>query len=78
MWVAKKTQYGGDVVMFLHNKIIKNNKLNYPQNNVGLAHGFKTMCNPWFYCTWFRRALHMVLKPCARPPKQPMVLLYMV
>ena len=22
--------------------------------------------------------VHMVLKPCARPPKQPMVLLYMV
>ena len=22
--------------------------------------------------------LHIVLKPCARPPKQPMVLLYMV
>ena len=29
--------------------------------------------NPSFYCTWFRRALHMVLKRCARPPKQPMV-----
>ena len=78
MWVTKKTQYGGDVVMFLPKKIIKNNKLNYPQKNVGLAHGFKTMRNPWFYCTWFRRALNMVLKPCARPPKQPMVLLCMV
>ena len=22
----------------------KNTKLNYPQKNVGLAHGFKTMC----------------------------------
>ena len=22
--------------------------------------------------------VHMVLKPCARPPKKPMVLLYMV
>ena len=45
MWVKKKTQYGGDVVMFQLNKIIKNNKLNYPQKNVGLAHGFfKTMC----------------------------------
>ena len=42
MWVTKKTQYGGDVVMFL-NKIIKNKKLNYPQKNVGLAHGFKTI-----------------------------------
>ena len=32
--------------------------------------------NPWFSSTWFRRALKMVLKLCARPPKQPMVLLY--
>ena len=40
----EKTQYGGDVVMFLPNKIIKNKKLYYPQKNVGLAHGFKTMC----------------------------------
>ena len=39
-----KTQYGGDVVMFLPIKIIKNKKLNYPQKNVGLAHGFKTIC----------------------------------
>ena len=54
MWVRKKTQYGGDVVMFLPNKIIKNKKLNCPQKNVGLP------------------------KPCARPSKQPMVLLYMV
>ena len=23
-------------------------------------------------------ALHVVLKPCTRPPKQPMILLYMV
>ena len=51
MWIKKKTQYGGDVVMFLPNKIIKNKKLNYRQKNVGLAHGFKTMC--------------MVLKLCA-------------
>ena len=28
--------------------------------------------NPWFYCTLIRSALQMVLKPCARPPKQPM------
>ena len=41
MLVKKKTQYGGDVVMFLPNKIIKNNKLNYQQKNVGLA---QTMC----------------------------------
>ena len=40
----KKTQYGGYVVMFLPNKIIKNKNLNYSQKNVGLAHGFKTMC----------------------------------
>ena len=38
MWVREKTQYGGDVVMFLPNKKIKNKKL------VSLAHGFKTMC----------------------------------
>ena len=31
MSVRKTTQYGGDVVMFLLNKIIKNKKLNYPQ-----------------------------------------------
>ena len=34
MSAIKKTQYGGDVVMFLLKKIIK---------NVGLAHGFKTI-----------------------------------
>ena len=55
--------------MFLPNKIIKNKKLNYPQNFVGLV-----LNNPWFYCTLFRRALQMVLRPCARPPKQLMVL----
>ena len=53
MRVRKKTQYGGDVAMFLPNKIIKNKKLNFLQKNI---------------------VLHMVLKPCARPPKQPMVL----
>ena len=53
MWVRKKTQYGGHIVMFLLNKIIK---------NVGLAHGFKTV----------------VLKPCPRHFKQPIVLLYVV
>ena len=58
MWIKKKTQYGGDVVMFLPNKIIKNKKLNYLQKKM--------------------LALHMVFKPCARAPKQPMVLLYMV
>ena len=65
----EKKQYRGDVVMFLPNKIIKNKNLNYPQKNVGLAHGY----NPWFYSTWFRRALQIVLRPCAIPPKQPMV-----
>ena len=45
MWVKKKTQYGGNSVMFLPNKIkLKIKKMNYPQKNVGLAHGFKTMC----------------------------------
>ena len=29
MWVKKTTQYGGDVVMFLPNKTIKNKKINY-------------------------------------------------
>ena len=61
MWFIKrkkeKTQYEGDIVMFLANKIIQNKKLNYHQKNV---------------------ALHIVLKPYARPPKQLMVLLYMV
>ena len=56
MW--KTTQYEGDVVMFLLNKIIKNNKMNYPKKKM--------------------LVMHTVLKPCARPPKQPMVLLYMV
>ena len=43
MSVRKTTQYGGDVVMFLPDKIIIKKKLNYLQKNVGLAHGFKTM-----------------------------------
>ena len=41
MSAIKTTQYGGDVVKFLLNKKIK---LNYPQENVGRAHGFKTIC----------------------------------
>ena len=57
MWVRKTTQHGGNVVMFLLNKIIKNKKLNYRQKKMFV--------------------LHMALKPCARPPKEPMVLLYM-
>ena len=42
----EKTQYGGDVVMFLPSKIIKNKNLNYPKKNVGLAHGFKPSKQP--------------------------------
>ena len=53
MWIRKKTQYGGDVVMFLPSKIIKNKKLNYPKKNVGLAHGFNTMCMVLKPCAWF-------------------------
>ena len=55
MSFRKTTQYGGDVVMFLLNKIIKNNKIELSA---------KTML-----------VVHMVLIPCGRPPKQPMVLL---
>ena len=33
----KATQYEGDVVMFLLNKIIKNKKLNYPQKTMSKA-----------------------------------------
>ena len=58
MWVIKTTQYGGDVVPFLSNKIIKNKKSELSAKKMF--------------------PLHIVLKPCARPPKQPMVLLYMV
>ena len=47
MWVTKKTQYGGDVVMFLPNKIIKNKKLNYPKKIVALVHGLREPCK-WF------------------------------
>ena len=44
MSVRKTTQYWGEFVMFLLNKIIKNKNLNYLKTNVGLAHGFKTVC----------------------------------
>ena len=47
MWIREKTQYGGDVVMFLPNKIMKNKKLNQPQKNVGLAHMVLKLC-AWF------------------------------
>ena len=48
MSVRKTTQYRGDVVMFLLNKIIKivikiKNWV-IRKKNVGHAHGFKTMC----------------------------------
>ena len=58
MAVRKTTQYGGNVVVFLFNKIIQNKKFNYLQKKM--------------------LVVHMVIKPCAGPPKQPMVLLYMV
>ena len=41
MWVKKKTQYGGDVVMFLPNKINKKFKKNELSS--------KKCCS----CTWF-------------------------
>ena len=71
MSVRKTTQYGRDVVMFLLNKIIKNKKIELSTNK---KHVQGLLNNPWFYCTWFRKALQMVLRPCARPPKQPIVL----
>ena len=44
MPATKTTRYGGDVVMFILKKIIKNKKFNYPKKNDGHAHGFKIMC----------------------------------
>ena len=38
----------------------------------------KIIKNKKLSCPQKNVALHMVLKPCARPPKEPMVLLYMV
>ena len=76
MSVRKTTQYRGDVVMFLLNKIIKNNKKKFELSakkmlvmHMVLKPCARPLKNPWFYCTWFRRALQMVLKPCERPPK---------
>ena len=57
MSVTKTTTYGGDVVMFLLNKIIQIKKIILSKKML---------------------VVHMVLKPCARPPKEHMVLLYMV
>ena len=58
----------------------KTQKLNYPQKNVGLAHGFIVHGLGGFKTMLAKKmlALHIVLKPCARHSKQPMVLLYMV
>ena len=47
IWGREKTQYGGDVVMFLPNKIIKNIGLAHGFITINHVHGFKTMC------TWF-------------------------
>ena len=52
----------------------------------GLAHGFKTINHVHGFKTWFAHGFYahgfkswfMVLKPCARLPKQPIVLFYMV
>ena len=73
MWVRKKTQYGGDVVMFLRNKIVKNKKIELSVKKCCNCTWFENhvqglLNNPLFYCTWFRRALQMVLKPCASNP----------
>ena len=38
MWATKTTKYGGDVVMFLLNKIIRNKKLNYPEKKMLVVH----------------------------------------
>ena len=43
MWVRKKTQYGGDVVMFLTNKIIKNKKIELSSKKCWPCNCFKTV-----------------------------------
>ena len=47
----KKTQYGGDVVMFLLNKILKNVGLAHGFKTINHVHSFKTMCkaNIFYY-----------------------------
>ena len=50
--MRKETQYGGDVVMFLLNKIIKNVGLAHDFKTINHVHGFKTMC------TWFAHGLY--------------------
>ena len=55
MSAIKKTQYGGVVVMFLLNKIIKNVGLAHGFKTINHVHGFKTMCT-WFahgFKPWF-------------------------
>ena len=66
MWVRKKTQYGGDVVMFLLNKIIKNVSLAHGFKTTNHVHGFRTMCMVLKLCAHG-------FKTCARPSKEPMV-----
>ena len=44
MSMRKTTQYGGDVVMFLLKKIIKNNKNELSAKKCWPSHGFKTVC----------------------------------
>ena len=51
--------------MFLPNKIIKNKNLNYPKKNVGLAHGFKTMCMVLNLCAHGFKTMCMGLNLCA-------------
>ena len=78
IWVRKKTQYGGDIVMFLPNKIIKNVGLAHGFKTINHVHGFKTICT-WFlkpcahgfknhvhdfYAHGFKNHVHMVLKRC--------------
>ena len=58
--------------MFLPNKTIKNKKFNYLQNKMSIKK--TTQYNKFNYPQKKMLALHMVLKPFARDPKQPMVL----
>ena len=55
--MRKKTQYGGDVVMFLLNKIIKIVGLAHGFKTINHVHGFKTMCTLFahgFYAHGFK------------------------
>ena len=77
--------------MFLLNKTIKNKKFNYRPKKMSVkkqpqygGHVVMFLLNKIIknkkieLSTKKLLVVHMVLKPCARPPKQPMVLLYMV